>query len=398
MSGVSTGLSTIRVILLTEHQVLLNYGPVLRRLAVGLIDEVGDLSIFSEDNSVLLEHLPCPPVRIIRQSRRVDEQSLNVTDTSRDVVISSPKIKLLERLWTYRQAERLADTLATFKPTLLHAMSEHQGHLARNLSRILEIPYVVSLLSMHRIDLSILHDENCRKIMPCSLNFTRKLRQRRPELINRLNAVPIGTHVTEESHVFLDEGVLPQLICCGPLEQGLGYVELLNAVKRLFEKGYRFHLTLAGDGPAESELRRQTRMSGVNDYVHFVPPIEAMVPESDAYKAVMKRMDIFIQPWPERTWHPALLEAMSVGTAVVTTQGIINDLIVNEQTALSVPFHDEQALTEALEKLLADREFARELGRQGQEFLRKHFLASRMVTRLSRAYRQAIDSVNALKS
>ncbi len=391
MHETPTDVAAIRVVLLTEHKVLVNYGPILRRLGVGLFDEVGDLTFLSQDASPLLARLPCPPVRLIRQSRRMDEQSFHITGASRDIIITTPQLRILDRFWPQRQAEHIAETLVTFKPTLLHAMSEHQGPLARNLSKILNIPYVISLLSMHRIDLGILHDENCRMILPCSLHFTRRLRRRRPELARRLRAVPIGTHVTEDTHIFSQQDVLPQIICRGPLEHGHGFTELLNATRRLFDKGHRYHLTLAGDGPAESEFRRYVKKLDINDYVHFVPPIEDMVPESDAQKAVLKQMDIFIQPWPEKIWHPVLLEALSVGTAVIATRHIIiNDLIVNEETALTVVFHDEEALVNALDKLLSDRDYARSLGRRAQNYLRKHFLASRMITRLAKAYRYAL--------
>jgi glycosyltransferase involved in cell wall biosynthesis len=105
---------------------------------------------------------------------------------------------------------------------------------------------------------------------------------------------------------------------------------------------------------------------------------------------VLSAIDIFVQSWPEKLWYPPLMEAMSAGNAVVAAGGVNNDLIINNKTALTFPFHNESALTDALDRLLKDQSYARTLARQGQQYLRKHFLASQMITHLAKAYRHAI--------
>ena len=67
-----------------------------------------------------------------------------------------------------------------------------------------------------------------------------------------------------------------------------------------------------------------------------------------------------------------------------------NDLVTEGKTALTIPFHNEQILTDKVERLLKDREYARQLAQCSQAYLRKHFLASRMITRLAKAYRSAL--------
>ena len=158
--------------------------------------------------------------------------------------------------------------------------------------------------------------------------------------------------------------------------------------------GHKLNLILSGSGPAEHELRRQVKQLNLINTIHFTPPIETMISVSDAYKAVLQSVDIFIQPWPSRLWHPPLLESMSVGNAVIIADGIKNDLLINGKTAITVPFHDEQALTDSLDKLLKDPIYAQNLAKQSQDYLRKHFLASQMIARLAKAYRQALKTRN----
>ncbi len=93
-----------------------------------------------------------------------------------------------------------------------------------------------------------------------------------------------------------------------------------------------------------------------------------------------------------RRWRPELLEAMSVGNAVIVADGSDNDLAIDGKTALVTPFEDESAMTDALDRMLLDRDYARNLAQNAQQHLRKHFLASRMIARLAKTYRQVVNN------
>ena len=383
--------ANLRVVQLADNEALRSYGPVLRRMAVGLIDEVGDLSLLCLGTSPMLKHVPSPPVRLIKQTKRYHQPTYYSNFINREITITAPRFGLFEMLRPLKQAKRIEEILAPYKPTLLHAMSERQARLAQHLSQLLNIPYVVSLLSLQNNEVS-LFDKRCGKILPCNSHLARQVRRNQPELADRIQLLPIGTHVSDQSCCFSHGQRQAQLFCCGRLEYRYGFPELINSLKRLSEMGYAFHATISGQGPAEHDLRRQVSMLKLDQRVHFVPPIEMMLSGSDAYKAVLQTVDIFIQPWPDTAWRPELLESMSVGNAVVVANGVKNDLVIEGKTALTIPFHNEQALTDKVEQLLKDREYARRLAQCSQAYLRKHFLASRMITRLARAYREALQT------
>ncbi|MCP4712371.1 MAG: glycosyltransferase, partial [Planctomycetes bacterium] len=123
----------------------------------------------------------------------------------------------------------------------------------------------------------------------------------------------------------------------------------------------------------------------------FVPPIEQIVSASDAFKSLFRDIDVFIQPWRSEHWRPELLEAMSVGNAIIVTESPGNDLIIDGQTASVVPFQDESALKTTLDRMLQDHQYARNLATKAQKHLRKHFLASRMIARLAKTYQQVVN-------
>ncbi|MCK5270263.1 MAG: hypothetical protein KAJ46_05735, partial [Sedimentisphaerales bacterium] len=52
--------ANLRVVQLADNEALRSYGPVLRRMTVGLIDEVSDLSLLCLETSPMLEHVPSP--------------------------------------------------------------------------------------------------------------------------------------------------------------------------------------------------------------------------------------------------------------------------------------------------------------------------------------------------
>jgi len=387
--GKSAEPANLRVVQLADNGALYSYGPVLRRMAVGLIDEVGELSLLCLEVSPMLKHVPSPPVRLIKQTKRYHQPTYYSNFVSREITITAPRFGLLERLCPLKQAKRIGEILAPYKPTLLHAMSERQARLTQHLSQLLDIPYVVSLLSMQNSEVPAF-DKRCGRILPCNSYLAREVRRNQPELADRIQLLPIGTHVSDQPCCFDHGQRQAQLFCCGRLEYRHGFPELINALKRLSDMGYNFNMTLSGHGPAEHNLRRQVNELNLNQRVHFVPPIEMMLSGSNAYKAVLRTVDIFIQPWPNIAWRPELLESMSVGNAVVVANGVKNDLVLEGKTALTIPFHNEQALTDKVEQLLKDREYARLLAQRSQTYLRKHFLTSRMITRLAKAYREAL--------
>jgi glycosyltransferase involved in cell wall biosynthesis len=380
----------LRIVLLADEFSLRVYGPVLRRMAVGLIDEVRELGLLAPQPSALLEYLPCPPVRILTESRRyLLEPTRFEAATTRQIFIPSPRWPVIDRLFPRGRIDRIAAALSAHKPTLLHAMGESQAGLARNLSYQLGIPYVVSLLSLDRVKVDI-SDPRCHGILPCNSTMSRRLRRDFPHLACRIHFVPIGTHVSEKTCVFSHEDYRPAVFCCCNLKKNYGHEHLIEALRLLGEMGHRPFLTFSGEGPLEPLLRRQADKAGLLPQIQFIPPVEKMMPMGDALKGLLSGGDIYVQTWPGRSWRTEVMEAMSVGMAVVAATGQRSDLIDDGKTALYFPFGDPVKLAQALKRLLEDHDFARQLARNAQAYIRRHFLASKMVARLVAAYRKAL--------
>jgi len=387
----STGVETsLRVVMVADKEALHFYGPVLRRLAVGLIDEVGDLSLLSLGPSDLLRYVPSPPVRVITEKRGSPQTPIPSNTSTHQTTISVPPWRFMDQLAPRRRLRSLVEILHKIKPTLLHALSEKQIPLVQALSEELQIRYVVSLMALtnHEFELPNLR---CGSLLCCNSVLARRLRQNRCFPAERIHRLPIGTHVGNEACCFQHGERRPIIFCCGPLDYNYGIAELLYSIKRLIKSGQDLHLLLSGRGTDEHKLWDLVGQLKLNQQVHFIPPLNEIISVSDAYKLALRDADIFVQPWPAQHWRPELLEAMSVGNAVVTVNGTQNDLIIKEKTALTVDYREEKQLFGALDRLLQDRAYSQGLAQNAQQHLRKHFLASRMVSRLARAYRQALS-------
>ena len=136
-----------------------------------------------------------------------------------------------------------------------------------------------------------------------------------------------------------------QVLYAGRLSPEKGVLELVEASRG------RWPLVVAGDGP----LRER------------VPGALGWVPH-DELQRLYARAAIVACPSRREGFGVACLEAMAHARPVVATAvGGLRDLVVDGETGILVPPGDVPALRAALERLLADGDLRRRLGRAGRE-------------------------------
>ncbi len=376
----------MRVALLADDVTLRQYGPVLRRLTVGLFDEVAYLALICRGRSRVLNFVPSPPINIISDISSLYETTPVRVKNANQVTLYTPRINLAELLKPARKNERLAAELTDNKITLIHALSERMEKLAAELAKMLDIPYIVSLLSENHSHLNI-RENKCSHLMPCYSHVARDLRQKYPQQANKIRLVEIGTHTTDSVSCYDFKERWPQIFCCCPFEKNMGLPELIKAAKILKDSKLDFQLMISGEGKAEFEFRKMVSSLELTKNVHFTDPIDHIVLDNEAFRKVFRMSDIYVQCRPARIWHPELLEAMSSGNAVVTVGTSENNLIVNGKTALTAEIHNPEDLAEKIKTLIENREYARELAISCQQFIKKHYLASDMVEKLINIYK-----------
>jgi len=154
------------------------------------------------------------------------------------------------------------------------------------------------------------------------------------------------------------------LIYHGTLSDERGLYELIEAVRRVHEKGERVLLLLLGKGKAEPRLKEQIRSYGLNDIVLLHGPV--------AYADVPKFIaaaDAGIVPLPD---HPQwryqtptkVLEYLAMRKPVIITDIGAHRLIVGDQPAVfSCGGGSPSEIATAIEQCIHARENAEEINR-----------------------------------
>jgi len=181
---------------------------------------------------------------------------------------------------------------------------------------------------------------------------------------------------------FSDSSRLASMVIAHPLDNVADFESLFGAVRHLAINAYEFMLVLIGAGRAERQLRK---LLAALDLSHSV----TIVPRLKPWRSILAAGDIFIQPQPSASFNPFLLEAMSVGSAVASCKGGVDDLIIEDQTAVVFDPNDEISIRGALQRLFDRKEFARQLAKKAQQYVRDNHSVSNMISATLRTYRQA---------
>jgi glycosyltransferase involved in cell wall biosynthesis len=102
---------------------------------------------------------------------------------------------------------------------------------------------------------------------------------------------------------------------------------------------------------------------------------------------LMRKTDIFLLPSHGEGFPNSLVEAMAAGMAsVVTPVGAVPEMVA-DGGALVIPVGDAGALRSAIERLAADHELRRRLGKEAQRAVCARYTPSSALCPLAEAYR-----------
>jgi glycosyltransferase involved in cell wall biosynthesis len=162
---------------------------------------------------------------------------------------------------------------------------------------------------------------------------------------------------------------------------------LIRAAAILHEREPRLKVVIAGAPQPgyeahEAELLSLTKRLGLAETVAFPglvrDPLE-----------LWRSADVYVQPSRREPFGLGVIEAMSVGTPVVTTAvGGMREIVEPEQSGLQVEPDDPDALAAAIGSVLADRQLAARLS-EGGRLRADAFSMPRMVDQLLAIYERA---------
>lgn len=222
--------------------------------------------------------------------------------------------------------------------------------------------------------------------------------QLRTDLIQRLDldpervtSVPTGIDPArfrpgDRGQARRDLGLVEDTIWIGvvaTLRSWKGHLYLLEALAGLAQTPSQtpaqpeVRLAIVGDGPYREVIAAKVAELGLNERV-------VMAGHQRNAEQWMQAFDLFCLPSYANEGVPqALMQAMMTGLPVVSTPvGAIAEIIEDGVSGLLTPPRDAPALTNALERLLADPEAARRLGEAALARGRERFGFDRMIERM----------------
>ncbi len=346
---------SLRPAFILSRRSILEHTTFVRHLLVGLADESIPAALI------------CPP-----------GQNTDPVTPTPAAVFTHPQIPL--PLMEHMGLERLAAQLEKFKPTVLHCLCESRAGLARRLSHLMELPYVLMINSlakrMHKLPVSSHH---CKRIVVPARTIAESVTAALPRFAERVVQINIGTFVETDTICFTDPSRLPSIVVAHPLRRVADFENFFKAIKSLRADGREFVVAIMGTGSAEHHIRKLLVSLDLSDIVTIVPVL-------DPWRSVVVAGDIFFQPRPPQTFSVFLLEAMAVGTAVAACRGGVDDLIIPNETAVVFEPDSELSIRQALKQLLDEHDFARRLAMTAQEHIRTRYSVSAMVSATLQTY------------
>lgn len=191
--------------------------------------------------------------------------------------------------------------------------------------------------------------------------------------------------LTEEEKKLLKEnlglGKGPVVGSIGRLSPVKGYKYLLFAIKDLKSIIPDVRLLMIGEGPSGNELRDLSKKLNLGDAVNFVKATLDV-------RRFLALMDIFVLPSMQEGLGLSLIEAMANGKVCIATSiGGISSVIEDGKNGLLVQPGDSHSLTEAMRRLLSDKELFSRLGSAARDSVKERFSLDRMAEETIAFYR-----------
>lgn len=350
--------NSVRPALIVDRSTLKNYANPLHHLLMGLTDEPCSAVIICPPDADVGNVL-CPSVELIRHP--------------------------IFRIPLFRAQSRkiLFDKLDKFKPTVLHCLSGSKARLTMRIATQLDIPYVHTFNALEgSFFRPPVCPSHCATLIASSEVIADYLAKVYLRLSGRIEQINIGVFVDDTCACFSEMSRVTSMVTAKALDRLSDFEPLLNAVRHLAIDGYEFIYAIIGSGPAERQIHELIKGLGLSQRVTIIPAI-------DPIRTLFAGSDIFVQPQPATEFDSCVLEAMSVGMVVATARGGVDDLLIEDKTAVFFDPDDELRIYSALQKLLDKRDFARQLALTGQIHLKKHHSVSKMVDALVQTYRNA---------
>lgn len=168
----------------------------------------------------------------------------------------------------------------------------------------------------------------------------------------------------------------------GSLTAKKGYEYTIEALRILKQQGVSALVCCAGVGNLRERLEQRAEQAGVSESIRFLGH------RSDVIN-LLKAADLFIMPSMHEGLSIAMLEAMSMGLAVIVSDvGGAAEVIEDGQNGLLIKPRDPEALARKIMELAGDEPTRHKMGQSARERVLAKFSLRRQALALENLYRE----------
>lgn len=352
----------LRVAWVAGPQTLEDYGRILQPVAIGLLDELIELTAVCPERSDA-RVLPSPPMTLVRYGRLSWWAFWETAPKVRD----------------------LAEGIRRAGIDLLHALDVEAAPLTVRLSRLTGVRYLVSCYGLSDGRALGRLTGPAAGALASSVQVMKQMRRRRVVGAEKLHLVRPGVYQVRHATCFTDPQRSVTLVTGGPLDDLRAFQAVVRSFADIIARNYDCACFLLGGGRAEPQLRTMAEKLSLGHELTFAD----RQPHS-LLSEIFKAADIYIAPVASRRLDVPCLLAMAAGVPVLAAGQGASDFLRDGQTAVFFKRGDAADLTAKLTGLLEDRAAARALADQALEHLREHHRLAAMVAEMARIYRGSV--------
>lgn len=182
--------------------------------------------------------------------------------------------------------------------------------------------------------------------------------------------LPAPRSLGEDGHARSGDGLQMRwrLVAMGRFVPSKRYANLLQVFERLAPRFPDWELVIWGDGPLRPELEARVAAAGLKERVRL--PGRTSAPWQELLAS-----DLFVMTSEVEGFPNALIEAMALGLPCVSVDcpSGPREITREGEDAVLVPLHDDDALEEALARLMDAPERRVRLGEQGARSVRERY-------------------------
>jgi hypothetical protein len=168
---------------------------------------------------------------------------------------------------------------------------------------------------------------------------------------------------------------VPRIISVGRLVAFKGFEHLIDACAELMRRGFDFVCDILGDGPLRETLQTKINSLNLSSRVTLLGSLsQRAVLEKIQAADIFALASVIDAQGASDVFPTVILEAMACARAVVSTRlAGIPELVMDGETGVLLSPGDTAALTNALQRLLCDRDLRLRYGRAGRARIEQHF-------------------------